>query len=699
MSRSVALHAKAAFQTTIAQKCLEHNSNVQANGYASLYQPTWGANKVRSGSSEATDNRFMQRPMNTKVRVAGLAAISTSVVWQPTSPPVCTKVRWFVSNSCTPLFGANRRTLWLLGVVVCAAIGVRCWGITERSLWFDEAFSWRVSTFPYGELIERTGRDNHPPLHFLLLKWWTAAFGESELAIRMLSVVAGAASCVGMFLLVREAFGSTTWADENSTPCRMGTPARPSESTGRSAHPTDDLNSEGLALLAAALVAVSVFQIRWGWEGRMYALGTALATFSSWSLWRALRKPEGGWLAWIIYGILALAFVYTHYYAVLTVAAQVLFAVGYLGRCAWGRTTDANEAKTPHPNPLPAKPGRGDLIVPLPAEPGRGDMRESFPTRPGRGDLSEPLSLGFAPRQRLRWGGLGLSLLIVVVGFLPWTPWLLHQRAQIQQAFWARPLEWESVPLVLYQMFVEPEDATYNATANAIATIATVSVLAVLLWRPTAGDWFLFLGATVPMLGSVLVSLLDTRIFHLRYFLFCHLFLLAVLARAVWKLCPHRLERSLVSAWLLVTGAMIDVAFLERLDILSCPGVKGATAWIAESRRPGEPVVVCSPLFFFPVLYHLPGRSDCFLFSDGQPVVHYEGGSAVMPQDLITTETLSTLRTGRVWVINMDGGHWGTRTVPVPAHWRLTNHATFLEAYGVQGTAIVDVYETHAAGS
>ena len=301
--------------------------------------------------------------------------------------------------------------------------------------------------------------------------------------------------------------------------------------------------------------------------------------------------------------------------------------------------------------------------------------------------------------QRTQWCGLGLSLLIVIVGFLPWLPWLLHQRTQIQQAFWARPMEWYSVPLVLYQMFIEPEDATYNATANAIAAIATISVLAILLWRPTAGDWFLFLGVTVPLLGSVLVSLLDTRIFHLRYFLFCHLFLLAALARAVWKLCPNRLERTLVSAWLLVTGAMIAVAFLERLDISNRPGVKGATAWIAQSRRPGEPVVVCSPLFFFSVLYHLPGRADCFLFTDGQPVVHYEGGSAVIPQDLITAESLHTLRTGRVWVVNMDGGHWGTRTVPVPAHWRLTNHVSFLEAYGVQGTAIVDVYETNAAGS
>jgi len=521
--------------------------------------------------------------------------------------------------------------LSLLAIFVSAGFVLRCWKVDTRSLWFDEAFSWRVATFPLGELLERTGGDNHPPLHFLLLKAWMGLWGESELSLRMLSVSAGVASCVGMFLLVREVYRSADGAESIGRGARVG---------------TDQGNSSaaGMALLAAALVAVSVFQIRWGREARMYTLAAALATFSSWALWRALQAEPKSWRAWTVFGLLALAFVYTHYYAFFTIAGQMLFAAGYLGWQWHG---------------LPAA--------------------------------------RLQTRQNL--SGLGLAILIVGLGFLPWVPQLLNQRSQVQAAFWARAIGWHSVPFVLYQMFVEPEDAAYSVTANALATVFVIGVLAVLMWRPTAGDWFLFLGVTVPIGGSVLVTLFDTRIFHLRYFLFCHLFLLAALARVVWKLLSGRLERGLVSAWLVATGLLINFAFWDKMDIAHRPGVKGATAWIHSSRQVGEPVIVCSPLYLFPVLYHLPGRSGCFLYNDGTPVVHYEGGAAVLPEDLISPERMRGLKSHRAWIVNTEGGFWGKRTVPVPASWRLLDSKSFLEAYGVQGNVVVLLYETQASGS
>lgn len=511
-----------------------------------------------------------------------------------------------------------------LGVVIVAAVGIRCWRIPQRSLWFDEAFSWRVATFPIPEMLARTAGDNHPPLHFALLKAWMALWGESEWSLRSLSVVAGAITVVGMFGLLRTVFR------HGLVPASSDISISETDKTAPSV--------EGLALLGAALVAVSIFHIRWSWEARMYTVGTAFAIFSSWSLWRALHAESGRWRNWIAYGLLALAFLYTHYYALFTIAAQTLFAVGFL-LCR------------------------------------------------RRSALADGV-------RELR--GVALSLLIVALGFLPWLPNLLSQRAQVQEAFWARKLQSYSVPLVLYQMFVEPEDPTYSVTANNVATVFTVGVLLALLWRPTAGDWFLFLSATIPFAASVLVTILDTKIFHVRYFLFAHLFVLAAMASVVWKLFANRLERTVVSAGLLVTGVLIYVAFLEKMDIPNRPGVKGATAWIADHRGPAEPVVVCSPLFYFPVLYHLPGRSDCYLFSDGTPVVHYEGGSAVLSEDLITLDGLRDVRSDRVWVINMNGGYWGKRTVPVPAEWRLVEQAVFREAYGVQGQAIVELYETRA---
>lgn len=92
----------------------------------------------------------------------------------------------------------------LLLATVVLAIALRRPGVTSRSLWFDEAFSWRLSRSPVLETIERSARDNHPPLYFLLLKLWCVALGESPLALRSLSVASGALAAVGAFLLLRD---------------------------------------------------------------------------------------------------------------------------------------------------------------------------------------------------------------------------------------------------------------------------------------------------------------------------------------------------------------------------------------------------------------------------------------------------------------------------------------------------------------
>src|SRR5262245_16564124 len=83
------------------------------------------------------------------------------------------------------------RHLILLGALVLIGLGIRGHDLSARSLWFDEAFCWRLTEFPIPEMIRRVGLDNHPPLYFLLLKGWTSVFGESTMALRSLSVLLG----------------------------------------------------------------------------------------------------------------------------------------------------------------------------------------------------------------------------------------------------------------------------------------------------------------------------------------------------------------------------------------------------------------------------------------------------------------------------------------------------------------------------
>src|SRR5207248_2146180 len=144
--------------------------------------------------------------------------------------------------------------------------------------------------FPVAEMLERTARDNHPPLYFLLLKTWAALFGDSALALRALSIVLGCLTIVGMYGFT--VAGSRLVDGKPVGAARAG-------------------YARVLGLFVAGLVALSVFQIRWSWDVRMYALGTALAAFSSWALACALSMPTRPALAWFRYGLLALLFAYT----------------------------------------------------------------------------------------------------------------------------------------------------------------------------------------------------------------------------------------------------------------------------------------------------------------------------------------------------------------------------------------------------
>jgi hypothetical protein len=163
----------------------------------------------------------------------------------------------------------DRYAVATLTIIFLAGFAIRIYQLSARSLWFDEAFSWRIHTFHFAELFQRVGRDNHPPLYFILLKGWASFFGESAFALRSLSVLFGSLSILGAFLFATEAFGKNLLTAETN----------------------DDLPRRGYGpgLLAGALIALSAFQVRYSQELRMYTLAAALAIFSSWALFRALR--------------------------------------------------------------------------------------------------------------------------------------------------------------------------------------------------------------------------------------------------------------------------------------------------------------------------------------------------------------------------------------------------------------------------
>jgi uncharacterized membrane protein len=106
-----------------------------------------------------------------------------------------------------PILNSRRR--WIAAAILVLALAVRVWDLTARSLWFDEANEYWVSTAPFTHLVEsvRTGTGD-PPLYEFVLHFWMK-YGESEAWLRTLSVLASVSGVAGVMVLTELVAGST----------------------------------------------------------------------------------------------------------------------------------------------------------------------------------------------------------------------------------------------------------------------------------------------------------------------------------------------------------------------------------------------------------------------------------------------------------------------------------------------------------
>jgi mannosyltransferase len=202
------------------------------------------------------------------------------------------------------------RILWLVAALAVAA-GLRFHGLGNKSLWFDEAIAASFLAESPGEVIRRSAeaRAVHPPLSYLALQGWAAAFGASEFALRSLSAACGMLTVLGVYLVARE-LGHLPGADPR----------------------TADL----AAPLAAVLVALSPLQVQMARQARGYSLAAALAVWGGWAMLRAARGGRAATPCWALAAGLGLAACYTYHPVVSTVVAQGLFTAALLRAAAPG---------------------------------------------------------------------------------------------------------------------------------------------------------------------------------------------------------------------------------------------------------------------------------------------------------------------------------------------------------------------------
>jgi mannosyltransferase len=173
------------------------------------------------------------------------------------------------------------------------ALALRLYRLDSQSLWYDEGFSVYLARMSLTEITARTATDIQPPLYYYLLHGWIQLFGDSEQAVRGLSLVFGLLTVPLMYAVARQLFQSYL-----------------------------------AGLLAALLVAVAPLHVWYGQETRMYTLLTFLCLLSSYLLLIAsqTKKAWQSLMWWAAYTIVSIAAVYTHYFAFFVLA----FQAGYL---------------------------------------------------------------------------------------------------------------------------------------------------------------------------------------------------------------------------------------------------------------------------------------------------------------------------------------------------------------------------------
>jgi len=173
-------------------------------------------------------------------------------------------------DTCDPTkrFVSRNAALWF-AFVVALGTALRLVRLGVRSFWLDEAVSAMLARIDRHTFVSAVvHRQANMVLYYVFLRGWIRV-GSSEFALRSLSVVAGVAAIPAIYLLGKQLFGARA---------------------GR---------------IAALLLCVHAFHIRYSQEARSYSLLMLLAVLSCLFFLRSLEEPSRrNWAAYIVFSTL-----------------------------------------------------------------------------------------------------------------------------------------------------------------------------------------------------------------------------------------------------------------------------------------------------------------------------------------------------------------------------------------------------------
>jgi mannosyltransferase len=178
----------------------------------------------------------------------------------------------------------------LAPLLLClVALALRLWGLGDKPLWTDEAFTWFDYRHSLAEILG--ARLNvHPPLFGVLMWAWMPLAGETEFSLRLPSALLSVVAVPALWRLG----------------LRLGGP------------PT--------ALLAAACMTVTPVALAYGREARMYGIVMSQSALALLVADRLAAHPTRQ--RWLALATTCAAAILTHYTATATWAAAALASLG-----------------------------------------------------------------------------------------------------------------------------------------------------------------------------------------------------------------------------------------------------------------------------------------------------------------------------------------------------------------------------------
>ena len=173
----------------------------------------------------------------------------------------------------------NRRTAFV--GILALSLFVRLLGIASRPIWYDEAFSVLFSEKGPAAMLVGTlsptpmgAADVHPLEYYTILWAWMRLFGESLIAVRLLSIIAGLVVVALVYFLAL------------------------------------DLFEVRVAQVAGLITALSAFQVHFAQEIRMYGIMCLWLLSATFAYHRAVQS--GRWFWWLCFAIFSALAQYCH---------------------------------------------------------------------------------------------------------------------------------------------------------------------------------------------------------------------------------------------------------------------------------------------------------------------------------------------------------------------------------------------------